>query len=149
MPRRRFKSQAGQLRLQRVLRAYAAHDPEVNYCQGMNFLAALLLVWMPSEAEAFGGLVVLMEERGLRDLYKKDMSALQVGPPGALEFVGRLVGAFPVLPVLRQLPQTKAGCVSWGEPFTFWLYIVGDASSKNDIAVCRHSAAVHWVLQWE
>ena len=53
-----------------MLRAYAAYDPEVNYCQGMNFLAALLLIWMPSEAEAFGGLVVLMQERGLRELYK-------------------------------------------------------------------------------
>lgn len=61
-----------------MLRAYAAYDPEVNYCQGMNFLAALLLIWMPSEAEAFGGLVVLMQERGLRELYKTDMSALQV-----------------------------------------------------------------------
>ena len=61
-----------------MLRAYAVYDPEVNYCQGMNFLAALLLIWMPSEAEAFGGLVVLMQERGLRELYKTDMSALQV-----------------------------------------------------------------------
>ena len=68
----------GKQGLQRVLRAYAAYDPEVNYCQGMNFLAALLLIWMPSEAEAFGGLVVLMQERGLRELYKTDMSALQV-----------------------------------------------------------------------
>ena len=74
----RFTTTAGKLGLQRVLRAYAAYDPEVNYCQGMNFLAALLLIWMPSEAEAFGGLVVLMQERGLRELYKTDMSALQV-----------------------------------------------------------------------
>lgn len=74
----RFTTQTGKLGLQRVLRAYAAYDPEVNYCQGMNFLAALLLIWMPTEAEAFGGLVVLMQERGLRDLYKTDMSALQV-----------------------------------------------------------------------
>ena len=75
---RRFKTAAGQMSLLRVLRAYAVHDPEVNYCQGMNFLAALLLIWMPSEADAFGGLVVLMEERGLRDLYKKNMTTLQV-----------------------------------------------------------------------
>ncbi len=73
----------GKQGLQRVLRAYAAYDPEVNYCQGMNFLAALLLIWMPSEAEAFGGLVVLMQERGLRELYTTDMSALQVLLPSS------------------------------------------------------------------
>ena len=74
----RFTTPAGKASIQRVLLAYAAFDPEVNYCQGMNFLAALLLIWMPSEAEAFGGLVVLMQERGLRELYKTDMASLQV-----------------------------------------------------------------------
>ena len=76
----RFTTEAGKLSLMRVLRAYAVYDPEVNYCQGMNFLAALLLIWMPSEAQAFGGLVVLMQERGLRELYKEDMTTLQVRP---------------------------------------------------------------------
>eukprot|EP00891_Asterochloris_glomerata_P001902 jgi/Astpho2/1902/e_gw1.00038.307.1_t len=32
----------------------------------MNFLAGLLLMWMPGEAEAFGGLVVLMQGRNLK-----------------------------------------------------------------------------------
>ena len=45
--------------------------------QGMNFLAALMLLWLP-EAEAFGALALLMRERGLRDLYKTDMAMLQV-----------------------------------------------------------------------
>ncbi len=62
----------------RVLRAYAVYDTEVGYCQGMNFLAALLLTWMPNEATAFGGLVVLMQQRMLRDLYKSDLAKLQV-----------------------------------------------------------------------
>ena len=43
----------------------------------MNFLAALMLLWLP-EAEAFGALALLMRERGLRDLYKTDMAMLQV-----------------------------------------------------------------------
>ena len=30
--------------LRRVLLAFAAHAPEVGYCQSMNFIAALLLV---------------------------------------------------------------------------------------------------------
>lgn len=61
-----------------MLRAYAAFDTEVNYCQGMNFLAALLLIWLPREADAFGALVLVMKDRGLRELYKTDMTMLQV-----------------------------------------------------------------------
>ena len=44
----------------------------------MNFLAGLLLTYMPNEACAFGGLVVLMQERKLRELYKTDLAQLQV-----------------------------------------------------------------------
>ena len=61
-----------------MLQAYAALDAEVNYCQGMNFLAALMLTWLPREAEAFGALVLVMQDRGLRELYKADMQMLQV-----------------------------------------------------------------------
>ena len=74
----RFATAAGKLSMQRVLRAYAVYDTEVGYCQGMNFLAGLLLTYMPNEACAFGGLVVLMQERKLRELYKTDLAQLQV-----------------------------------------------------------------------
>ncbi len=74
---RRFATIEGKQALERVLRAYAAFDTEVNYCQGMNFLAALLLIWLPREADAFGALVLIMKDRGLRELYKTDMTMLQ------------------------------------------------------------------------
>jgi Rab-GTPase-TBC domain len=35
----RFSEQSGTQALMNVLKAYAAFDPEVSYCQGMNFLA--------------------------------------------------------------------------------------------------------------
>lgn len=63
--------------MKNVLRAYAAYDPEVGYCQGMNFLAGMLLLYLPVESDAFGALVILMKERGLRDLYTEDMSFLE------------------------------------------------------------------------
>jgi hypothetical protein len=50
---------------------------QVGYCQGMNFVAGLLLQYLP-EAEAFGALVVLMTDRGLRKYYSTDMELLQV-----------------------------------------------------------------------
>ncbi|KAL3133350.1 hypothetical protein ABBQ38_007223 [Trebouxia sp. C0009 RCD-2024] len=100
----RFASDAGKMSLLRVLRAYAVHDQEVGYCQGMNFLAGLLLTWMPNEATAYAGLVVLMQQQGLRDLYKSDLARLQVYLwqfgrllPGKL---GRHMEGHGVLPVL-------------------------------------------------
>jgi hypothetical protein len=46
----------------------------------MNFLAALLLVWLPAEDAAYGALVVLMRGRGLRALYAADLAMLQAFP---------------------------------------------------------------------
>lgn len=51
--------------------------PQVGYCQGLNFVAGLLLQFLP-ERHAFGGLVVMMSDRGLRAYYSTDMSLLQV-----------------------------------------------------------------------
>ena len=39
--------------LREVLFAYSALDTEVGYCQGMNFIAALLLRHFPQEVRAF------------------------------------------------------------------------------------------------
>lgn len=61
-----------------IFRPFGMRHEQVNYCQGMNFLAALLLTWLPTQEAAFGALVVLMYGRGLRELYKRDLQALQV-----------------------------------------------------------------------
>lgn len=74
----RFATGKGVQSLMNILKAYAALDPEVGYCQGMNFLAGVLLMYLPSEADAYGALVVLMQQRGLRELYKTDLAWLQV-----------------------------------------------------------------------
>jgi hypothetical protein len=44
----------------------------------MNFLAGLLLFYMPDEAHAFAGLVMLMRDRNLKPYYGRSMSLLQV-----------------------------------------------------------------------
>ena len=44
----------GQAALRRMLRAYCAgRNPHTGYCQGMNFVAAMLLLVMRSEQDAF------------------------------------------------------------------------------------------------
>lgn len=72
-----FASEEGQSSLRNVLRAYATYDTEVAYCQGMNFIAGLLLMYL-TEAESFAAMVVLMEERGLRGVFKKQLGLVQV-----------------------------------------------------------------------
>ena len=44
----------------------------------MNFLAGLLLTYLPREAEAYCALSLLMRQRGLREMYLPDMSLLQI-----------------------------------------------------------------------
>ena len=51
----------GQRSLFHVLRVYNVYDPTVGYCQGMGFIVALLLCYMPEE-DAFWMLVSLMRE---------------------------------------------------------------------------------------
>jgi hypothetical protein len=47
--------------LYNVLNAYAMYDREISYCQGMNFIVALLLKHLKSEEDSFFCLVHVME----------------------------------------------------------------------------------------
>ncbi len=44
----------------------------------MNFLAGILLIYLPKEEDAYSALVLLMQHRSLRELYKEDLGMLQV-----------------------------------------------------------------------
>lgn len=62
--------------LQRVLIAYSKKNTDVGYCQGMNFLAGILLLLMPEE-NAFWTLSGLMEDY-LEGYYTDQMIEAQV-----------------------------------------------------------------------
>mmetsp|Transcript_67131 Transcript_67131/g.148737 ORF Transcript_67131/g.148737 Transcript_67131/m.148737 type:complete len:467 (+) Transcript_67131:214-1614(+) len=68
-----------QQRLLRVLNAYASYNPELGYCQGMNFIAGLLLLVSGCEEESFAVLVCLMDhpEFGLAGFYKERLPLLR------------------------------------------------------------------------
>ncbi|KAM9330387.1 TBC1 domain family member 1 [Gastrophryne carolinensis] len=68
---------AGQLSLYNILKAYSLLDPEVGYCQGLSFVAGVLLLHM-SEEDAFKLLKFLMYDMGLRKQYQPDMVTLQI-----------------------------------------------------------------------
>jgi hypothetical protein len=50
----------GQVALRNILTAYSAYDSEVGYCQGMGFIAAILIMHMRTEEIAFWAFVAVM-----------------------------------------------------------------------------------------
>lgn len=53
-----------------ILKAYAVYDAEVNYCQGTNFIVALILCYINSERLSFWTFLQLMYEKNWRDLFR-------------------------------------------------------------------------------
>ncbi|KJE93456.1 hypothetical protein CAOG_04244 [Capsaspora owczarzaki ATCC 30864] len=62
--------------LRRVLVAYSWHNPQVGYCQGMNLIAAILLLHL-NEEDSFWGLVALIEHVMPPDYYNASLIASQ------------------------------------------------------------------------
>ena len=70
---------SGQKSLRRILQLYAAFDPEVNYCQGMGFIAGMLLTYY-AEEDALYFLIAIMQRSSvipLRSLYLPSMHEAQ------------------------------------------------------------------------
>lgn len=62
--------------LYRTLKAYAAFQPKVGYCQGLNFVVGCLLLGGLTDDEAFWALLYLSKERGLHRIFKPGMPGL-------------------------------------------------------------------------
>ena len=87
-----FGFKQGQESLFNLLKAYSLHDLEVGYCQGMAFVAGILLMYVPEE-EAFAIFCRLMQ--GLRAMYLPEMMGLK-----------QMLGSFDEL-LGRYLPTLK------------------------------------------
>jgi len=57
--------------LAQVLYAYANYNPAIGYCQGMSYIAGVLLMHLKEE-EAFWILVQMMEKYNLAELFEND-----------------------------------------------------------------------------
>ncbi|KAL6763534.1 TBC-domain-containing protein [Haematococcus lacustris] len=72
-------SVTGQASLCSVLLAYSIHNPQVGYCQGLNFVAAMLLVSTDKQPEtAFWLLTALLERILYINNYSPDLPGFQV-----------------------------------------------------------------------
>ena len=63
------------LPLRRVLSAFACDSPSVGYCQGLNYIAALLLIVTRDEEKSFW-LLKALAERLLPDYYAPGIPGL-------------------------------------------------------------------------
>ncbi|KAI3465520.1 hypothetical protein Pfo_022183 [Paulownia fortunei] len=68
----------GHAALRRVLVGYSFRDSDVGYCQGLNYVAALLLLVMKTEEDAFWMLAVLLENVLFNDCYTNNLSGCHV-----------------------------------------------------------------------
>ncbi|CAA2979057.1 Hypothetical predicted protein [Olea europaea subsp. europaea] len=68
----------GHSALRRVLVGYSFRDSDVGYCQGLNYVAALLLLVMKTEEDAFWMLAVLLEDVLVNDCYTYNLSGCHV-----------------------------------------------------------------------
>jgi hypothetical protein len=77
-PGHRFiDTEEGLQKLWRVLTAYAARNPKVGYCQSMNYVCALLLLFM-AEDEAFWTLATIVEDILPDGFYTNSMAQLML-----------------------------------------------------------------------
>jgi len=55
--------------MRRVLQAVAYSLPEVGYCQGMNFIASVLIDVLDSEEQGFWMLLAMLLNRDMKNLF--------------------------------------------------------------------------------
>ena len=63
--------------MRRVLLAYSLHNPDIEYCQGFNRMAAIALLFLDEE-DAFWCLVYIVEVLMPDSYYTKQMVGAQV-----------------------------------------------------------------------
>ncbi len=73
----REETHCGNNKLFNVCKAYANFDKEVSYVQGLNYIVALLLIYIQDEETAFWCLVYLMNHRSWRFVYTQNFPKLR------------------------------------------------------------------------
>lgn len=119
--------------LRRVLVTYATYNTAVGYCQGMNFLAAVLLMHLPEEA-AFWGLHALAE-RILQGYFLESMR-------GALTdqlVCGRLLQRH--FPTVAQ--HARSLQVDVAQPVLQWCALPRWSASTDRARECGHTAGAN------
>ena len=99
----------GQTALRRALRAFSIHCPSVGYCQGLNFVCAIILLVMEKkEEDAFYVLSALIEKKLYQGTYTSNLSGCHV--VRALDLFTPALAA-PALLLACMTSTIRPGCV--------------------------------------
>ena len=79
-----------------ILSSYASYAPHVGYCQGMNYIAGTLFIYLQDEAQTFAVLAGLIEKYNMESLLNEDLYRLKL----YFYMMDRLIGVF--LPMLHK-----------------------------------------------
>lgn len=72
-----FRGQSGRQKLRNILLSFAVHHPRVQYCQGLNYIGAMMLIVFSTEEEAFWAFVCAVEALGVEHYYTDGMRLLR------------------------------------------------------------------------
>eukprot|EP00013_Stygamoeba_regulata_P013224 CAMPEP_0177688730 /NCGR_PEP_ID=MMETSP0447-20121125/34805_1 /TAXON_ID=0 /ORGANISM="Stygamoeba regulata, Strain BSH-02190019" /LENGTH=1131 /DNA_ID=CAMNT_0019199033 /DNA_START=238 /DNA_END=3633 /DNA_ORIENTATION=+ len=72
-----FESEDGRARLRNILFAYSNRNPQLGYCQAMNFLAGILVLIFQNEEDAFWVFTVIVENH-LPDYFHRSLIGTMV-----------------------------------------------------------------------
>ena len=61
-----------------ILKSYAFFNPEVEYCQGMNFIAGYLYLVFKDEETSFKALQEMIDKFNMQELFNSDLPKLKL-----------------------------------------------------------------------
>ena len=64
--------------LSRILKTYAFFNPEIQYCQGMNFVAGFLLLVFRDEEKVFKAMQAIVHQNDMADLFNQELPKLKL-----------------------------------------------------------------------
>jgi hypothetical protein len=127
-----FRDGIGKSRLRDVLIAFARQNPEIGYSQGLNIIAANLLLMVPSPEDGFALLEVLVKDILPSAYYARDGAI-----SGAiLERDGQVVASY----VAEHIPSLHKHLLAKGAPLTMFTpgwFISAFAACVNGEALYR------------
>ena len=168
-----FRSGPGVSKLKEVLLAYSRRNPEVGYCQGMNLIAASLLLIMPTPEAAFWMLCAIIEQilptgyfappliasradsivlRGyVRDILpslSKHLEDLNIDLEALTFqwFLSLFTDCLSAEALFRVWDVIFCTCSTEGSTFLFQLALALLKLNEKDLLKCQTSGDVYWYL---
>ncbi|KAF2793050.1 TBC-domain-containing protein [Melanomma pulvis-pyrius CBS 109.77] len=135
-----FRKGPGVHKLNEVLLAYSRRNPEVGYCQGMNLIAACLLLIMPTSEDAFWALATMIEDILPEKYYDQHLLTSRADQSVLREYVADLL---PKLSNHLDMLEIELEALT----FQWFLSVFTDCLSAEalyrvwDVVLCMHDGS--------